>query len=38
MGALMRAPDWSATALGPVEGWPQCLRLALAALGAGHLP
>ncbi|WP_420715233.1 ATP-binding protein [Corallococcus sp. BB11-1] len=26
MGALMRAKDWSATALGPVSAWPQSLR------------
>lgn len=25
-GALMRAFDWSATSLGPVEAWPQSLR------------
>ncbi|ANC92968.1 hybrid sensor histidine kinase/response regulator [Azospirillum humicireducens] len=26
MGARMRAMDWSATSLGPAEGWPQSLR------------
>jgi hypothetical protein len=26
MAALMRAKDWSATPVGPVETWPQCLR------------
>ncbi|MCY1044918.1 ATP-binding protein [Corallococcus sp. bb12-1] len=26
MGALMRAMDWSATALGPLSDWPQSLR------------
>ena len=26
MGALMRSLDWSRTALGPVESWPQSLR------------
>jgi PAS domain S-box-containing protein len=31
-GALMRAIDWSATAVGPVEGWPQSLRTALGIL------
>ena len=30
MGPLCRALDWSATALGPVEGWPQSLRTAAA--------
>ena len=29
MGALMRAHDWSATALGPPDGWPQSLRTAV---------
>jgi CheY-like chemotaxis protein len=29
MGALMRAYDWSATALGKPETWPQSLRTAL---------
>jgi PAS domain S-box-containing protein len=32
MGALMRAKDWSATPLGPVEGWPQSLRTAVSIL------
>ena len=27
MGALLRALDWSTTALGPVEQWPQSLRM-----------
>src|SRR6185437_5200093 len=35
MGALMRALDWAATPLGPVEGWPQalktCVRLMLTS-------
>src|SRR5262249_5198678 len=26
MGERMRAFDWSATPLGPVEGWPESLR------------
>ncbi len=35
MGALMRAHDWAASALGPVEGWPQSLGVALGiCLGA----
>jgi signal transduction histidine kinase/DNA-binding response OmpR family regulator len=32
MGALMRSIDWSQTAVGPVEGWPQSLRTALSIL------
>ena len=32
MGALMRAIDWSRTAVGPVEQWPQSLRTALSIL------
>jgi hypothetical protein len=27
MGELMRAVDWSTTALGPLEQWPQSLRI-----------
>ncbi len=30
LGALIRAKDWSATALGPVESWPQSLRTAVS--------
>jgi PAS domain S-box-containing protein len=29
MGALMRAFDWSQTAVGPVDAWPQSLRTAV---------
>jgi hypothetical protein len=32
MGALMRSMDWSRTAVGPVEAWPQSLRTALSIL------
>jgi signal transduction histidine kinase/DNA-binding response OmpR family regulator len=32
MGALMRALDWSRTAVGPVETWPQSLRTVLSIL------
>ncbi|HVZ33046.1 MAG TPA: hypothetical protein VG963_11505, partial [Polyangiaceae bacterium] len=32
MGALMRSIDWSQSAVGPVEGWPQSLRTALSIL------
>jgi len=37
MGARMRAFDWSATALGPVEQWPQSLRACVGViLGSGY--
>ncbi|QOL50124.1 hybrid sensor histidine kinase/response regulator [Massilia litorea] len=37
MGALMRAHDWSATSLGPPEGWPQALRTTVRLmLNTGH--
>ncbi len=29
-GELMRAKDWSATALGPIESWPQSLRTSIS--------
>ena len=32
MGTLIRATDWSRTALGPVESWPQSLRSAVSIL------
>ena len=32
LGALIRAKDWAATALGPIEGWPQSLRSAVSIL------
>ena len=32
MGALMRSIDWSKTAVGPVDAWPQSLRTALSIL------
>src|SRR3954454_22909665 len=32
MGALMRSINWSETAVGPVETWPQSLRTALSIL------
>ena len=32
MGERMRALDWSKTALGPVERWPQSLRSAVSIL------
>ena len=37
MGARMRALDWSATALGPLERWPQSLRACVRViLGSGY--
>ena len=32
LGALIRAKDWAATPLGPIEGWPQSLRSAVSIL------
>ena len=32
MGQRIRALDWSKTALGPVEGWPQSLLSPLSML------
>src|SRR3989475_9879981 len=37
-GALMRAIDWSATPLGPVERWPLSLRSALSVCLDSPLP
>src|SRR5215470_3277731 len=37
MGERMRAFDWSATALGPLEQWPQSLRICVRIiLGSGY--
>jgi hypothetical protein len=30
LGALIRAKDWAATPLGPIEDWPQSLRSAVS--------
>src|SRR5690349_986102 len=30
MGALMRAYDWSASPVGPVESWPQSLKTSVS--------
>ncbi|HET9384774.1 MAG TPA: ATP-binding protein [Gemmatimonadales bacterium] len=38
MGALIRELDWSATALGPVEDWPQSLRSALSICLGSRFP
>jgi len=32
MAALMRGMDWSGTSLGPVEGWPAALKIAVRIL------
>ena len=37
MGARMRAIDWSATVLGPMDQWPQSLRACVRVmLGSGY--
>ncbi|MGH7102778.1 MAG: PAS domain-containing protein, partial [Acetobacteraceae bacterium] len=37
MGRLMRAFDWASTHLGPPEGWPQSLKVAVSiCLGSRH--
>ena len=38
LGALMRAMDWSRTALGPVESWPQALRTSVRILLTSRQP
>ena len=38
MGALIRAHDWKATAIGPLETWPQGLRTALRILLTSQHP
>ena len=38
MGAHMRAIDWTATSLGPVQDWPGCLRTAVSLVLALPLP
>ena len=38
MGSLIRSMDWSATPLGPVEGWPQSLRTTVSICLASDLP
>src|SRR5690606_28601922 len=38
MGALIRAHDWAATPLGPVERWPQGLRTAVGILLSSGYP
>jgi hypothetical protein len=38
LGAAMRAFDWSATSLGPPDGWPQTLRTGLRIILASRQP
>jgi signal transduction histidine kinase len=38
LGALCRAKDWSATPLGPVEGWPQSLKTAVSIALSSSFP
>ncbi|WP_164015112.1 ATP-binding protein [Pyxidicoccus trucidator] len=38
MGALMRSTDWSKTALGPVEQWPQSLRTSVSTCLNSRFP
>jgi PAS domain S-box-containing protein len=38
MGALIRKYDWSSTSLGPIETWPQSLRLILRMMLANKFP
>ncbi|MCK2215549.1 hybrid sensor histidine kinase/response regulator [Actinomadura sp. ATCC 31491] len=38
MGRLMRARDWAATPLGPMDGWPQSLRSSLSICLASEFP
>jgi signal transduction histidine kinase len=38
LGALMRAFDWSATALGPAGHWPQSLRTSVSICLASRFP
>ena len=38
MGALMRAHDWAATPLGPLEAWPQSLKIATGIVLRSPVP
>jgi len=38
MGELIRAKDWSATPLGPIEDWPQSLRTTVSLCMASNFP
>lgn len=35
---LIAEKNWAATPLGPMEGWPPCLRNAIALLLRSHVP
>lgn len=38
MGELIRSKDWSVTALGPIENWPQSLRTTVSLCLASNFP
>jgi signal transduction histidine kinase len=38
LGELMRAMDWSRTALGPIESWPQALRTSVRIMLTSRQP
>jgi PAS domain S-box-containing protein len=38
MGELIRSMDWSKTALGPIEGWPQSLRTSVSLCLSSTFP
>jgi PAS domain S-box-containing protein len=38
LGALVRAHDWAATPLGPIESWPQSLRTAVGLILLSPVP
>lgn len=38
MAGLVRAKDWSATPLGPIEHWPQSLRTTVGLCLASNFP
>lgn len=38
MAERIRAHDWAATPLGPVEGWPQCLKTVVDLMLCGLQP
>jgi len=38
MSAKVRAFDWASHPLGPIEGWPQALRVVLELMLASHFP
>jgi len=38
MGNLVRSMDWTETALGPIESWPQSLRTTVSLCLSSHFP